>query len=1816
MHAPVCPCSYPDGRRLARSEFVLGWSRYRAIGLVLLLGLGLPWFAISAFADSTVVFNEIMYHPQTNEAALEWIELFNQMAVDMDISGWSIQGGVQFTFPEGSILPGGHYLVVAASPDTLKAATGLTNVAGPFTGRLGNHGETLELRNNNQRLMDSVDYSDEDDWPVGADGSGISLAKIAPNSASAPPANWTVSAQAGGTPGAPNFTSGPLTGKTTRLLNYNDNWKYDDAGIDRGSSWRDPAYDDQAWKYGPGLFALGGSSLPGPKGTDLASGPNTYYFRTTFDCAEVNTSALLNLSFIVDDGAVVYLNGAEVYRYNLPAGPITFSTLALSGVLDPQPFGPISLPANALVAGRNVLAVEVHQGPPLPPNSGLTIEPASGYSIAWDGTDGLYYDTQPQSGPPDNLALASKGTIPFGSSEYNGGGIHMIVNVNDGLYGNSHSWLANFLTGDPNPYIGLRFPGQVAIAGIAWGRDNTGQYNDRWQGTYTIQVTRVANPGGSTAETGNPATGWAVLGTIDYSSSSTGFRPWVRHRFDLAANGQPVPVTGLRIKVSDPNIDIDELEVYPEASNGNEDIAFGAELETTELLAGAARIAFNEIAPASATPFWFELVNYNQHPVDLSNYVVTCSGDTGPARLLPSQTLGPGECLVVTQSLTGYRPQPDDKLFLYPPDRQSVLDAATVKGTLQGRFPQATGQWLYPDQPTPGATNHFVFHDEIVINEIMYHHPPVIASPEVVTTTNLFPIDCAWQYNQSGSNPGAAWLSPDYDDHAWPTGQGLLYNETALLPAPTNTYLNLGPITYYFRTRFLFAGNANQVQLYLNAVVDDGAVFYLNGHEVYRLNMPDGPIDSTTFAASSVADAAYSGLLPISSEYLLTGTNVLAAEVHQGTATSSDVVFGATLIANMELKPAEAFRESPESWIELYNRGTNTVDLAGWTLAGGIEYHFPPRTMLEPDNYLVVAKDADYLKSLYPDITILGNFDKRLSHRSDRILLKDAFGNPSDDVTYFDDGNWPAYADGGNSSLELRDPRADNSKAEAWAASDESAKSQWQNYSYRGNANTEYPHERWNEFVLGLLGDGEVLLDDLSVVESPSGAATQKLQNGSFTAGANGWRFTGNHDNSRVINDPDNPANPVLDLIATGATEDRANHIETTFLNNQPVANGRQYQISFRAKWIAGAQFLHSRLYFNRLSRRIELEVPKSIGTPGARNSRFEVNIGPTYSNLKHTPVAPAPGEGVTVSVKPGDPDGVAALVLWWSVNNGAWSSTPMEAASDGSFSGTIPGQAAGRIVQFYVEGRDSRNASSTFPARGRNSRALFKVPDSVPLADKKHSLQILVTPADVSHLYDLTNVLSNQDTGCTVVYDGQEVFYDAGVRLDGSPAARQSSIYVGFALTFPPDHLFRGVHETVYMDRSGRGALVANGQEEILIKHMINHAGGIPGMYDDLVYVLAPRSSENGPALLMMAGYDQVYLESQYENGADGMEFNYDLIYQMNNTSGDPVQGYKIPVGYIHPNYNVDMENLGDDQETYRWYFRILNGRERDDYTGLIRFLKSMSLNGAALDAATRQTMDVDEWIRAFAMTSLAGVGGDTYGRGLNHNLKLYVRPSDQKVLAFPWDMDNSAFGLSTSASLWGDGNLTKVIVLPANQRLYYGHLLDLMNSTFNTQYMSYWTAHYSGLLPGVGLDGALSYITARSSYVRRQLPARVSFAIQTNAGHDFMVDTPTTVINGSAWIDVKSVTLQLNPTPVNLAWSSITNWQTTVPLVLGTNLLNFVAHDFQDKPIASRAINVTCTALGGATDSDHDGMPDSWELAHGLGPKYAGDANDDDDG
>lgn len=552
--------------------------------------------------------------------------------------------------------------------------------------------------------------------------------------------------------------------------------------------------------------------------------------------------------------------------------------------------------------------------------------------------------------------------------------------------------------------------------------------------------------------------------------------------------------------------------------------------------------------------------------------------------------------------------------------------------------------------------------------------------------------------------------------------------------------------------------------------------------------------------------------------------------------------------------------DSDNQWIEIANRTDEPVSIAGWEFDDGISFTFPPGTVLQGGEHACLARDAEAFREAYPEARLLGEFNGSLSRSGERLFLRDHNRNPVDEVRYHDSGRWPSEPDGGGASLELRDLHADNARAEAWAASDESHQSEWQTYLIQGTVTaSQGPDGRWREFNIGLLDAGEILIDDIRVLENRS---TEKVNNGSFHDGDSGWRFRGTHRHSEVIPDPDNPANQVLRLVATGATGHMHNQIETTLRSN--ANNNRVYNIRFRARWVSGSNQLHTRLYFNRFPNVTYLERPTNVGTPSADNSRAEENIGLTFEGMIHSPAVPESSESVTVSAQADDPNGIASMDLHYSVSGRAFRRVPMSLGEDGKYVGTIPRQVRASVVQFYLEAVDGSGETSFFPAAGPDSRALYKVNDGLAATNGQHNFRIVVTNNERDFIHRDVEVMSNDRIGATIIDREEDVYYDVQLRLKGSQRARSQNNRVGYNMRFGRDQLYRGIHRSVAIDRSEG---VGQGQFEILFDIMIANSGGVISRYYDFVKVLAPKDVHTRSAVLQMARYDDVFLESQFEN-------------------------------------------------------------------------------------------------------------------------------------------------------------------------------------------------------------------------------------------------------------------------------------------------------------------------------------------------------------
>lgn len=201
-----------------------------------------------------------------------------------------------------------------------------------------------------------------------------------------------------------------------------------------------------------------------------------------------------------------------------------------------------------------------------------------------------------------------------------------------------------------------------------------------------------------------------------------------------------------------------------------------------------------------------------------------------------------------------------------------------------------------------GTSSNSTFTDSFVIGG---SPPPTAAPSPTPNATTLIAKNSAWKYLDNGSDQGTAWRALAFDDSAWVSGNGQLgYGD-----GDEGTVVSYGPnannkyVTTYFRKTFTVANPASISALTLKLVRDDGAVVYLNGTQVASSNMPSS-FAYNTYASTVVGGADESAyftftLTPALLERaeLLHDANVLAVEIHQANATSSDLSFDAELVA-------------------------------------------------------------------------------------------------------------------------------------------------------------------------------------------------------------------------------------------------------------------------------------------------------------------------------------------------------------------------------------------------------------------------------------------------------------------------------------------------------------------------------------------------------------------------------------------------------------------------------------------------------------------------------------------------------------------------------------------------------------------------------------------------------------------------------------------------------------------------------------------------------------------------------------------------------
>lgn len=399
----------------------------------------------------------------------------------------------------------------------------------------------------------------------------------------------------------------------------------------------------------------------------------------------------------------------------------------------------------------------------------------------------------------------------------------------------------------------------------------------------------------------------------------------------------------------------------------------------------------------------------------------------------------------------------------------------------------SAGQLKIVDRQVPAGFSGTFFNDVPLkiraIPNLGYSFSHWKAERNSQTTNHIISTGSDWKYFDSGSDLGNEWISESYDDSGWPSGQAQLgYGD-----GDENTTISYGPdsqnkhITTYFRRSFNISAAAAISSLYCDILVDDGAVAYLNGNEIARINMPQGSITYLTTANGNIADENAYTTIQINPALLIEGNNILTVEIHQYNGTSSDLSFDFSLTGYSNQNLDSLIYNTPEieitlssgitltayfdkdttaqtipvvineinyksssvfdsgDWIELYNYSNAIVDVSNWKFkdsGNNTAFEFPNNLLLNPDSYLVLCEDTSKFDSYYPEINNrIGEFQFGLSSDGEMVTLLNPSSEIIDEVSFSNINPWPENTNGTGYTIELKNFTFDNNDGSSWATS-------------------------------------------------------------------------------------------------------------------------------------------------------------------------------------------------------------------------------------------------------------------------------------------------------------------------------------------------------------------------------------------------------------------------------------------------------------------------------------------------------------------------------------------------------------------------------------------------------------------------------------------------------------------------------------------------------------------------------------------------------------------------------------------------------------
>lgn len=796
-------------------------------------------------------------------------------------------------------------------------------------------------------------------------------------------------------------------------------WKYLAQSSAVTGAWTTAGFDDSAWPSGASELGFGDNqdNPPWPEATVIsASGFATVYFRKAINITDIASVTALSMQVMRDDGVIVYINGTPAYRNNLSASP-AYATLATNTTTehdfqDAAVLGTTGQTTNWLnvaptpalfVEGNNIFAAEVHQ-------SSLSSTDLS-FDLKCSITKTVNRSLLKNDIDAENNALTA--VLVTGPS-------HGTLTLNsDGTF--TYTPTTNYLGTDSFTYRANDGTAQSNIATVTLNVINAANtkptaVNDTYAATEDTTLTVPVGTGVVSNDVDPDADQLSAIlvsnvthGTLTLNSNGS-------FTYLPAANYNGPDSFTYSVQDTSNNFSTNLGTVTINVASVND-----APVAVNDSYATEPSVTLNIAAPGVLT---------NDTDVDSAAAALSAQIVTSPSS---------GTLTLNSNGSFSYVPAANGVFtFTYRTSDGSALSAPATVSIAVNAAPIAGG-------------NSYTTAEETLLS---INAPGLLANdsdPEGSTLTAVKltdPSHGAVTVNSNGSFiyvPATNFAGSDSFTYAANDG---IRNSPPATVVITVTNVNDAPVA----VADSYMAMPNQT---LTVAAAQGVL------------SNDSDPDSGAALASSLVQTTLHGILSLNADgsftYLPTtdyiGTDTFTYTVSDGiltspaTTVSITVAAGSTDIVINEIlfRPGTTFPENPlREYVELYNRGTTSVNIGGWQFTSGISYTIPAGRVLAPNSYLVVASNVAAFQANFPAVTnVIGGWTGTLSNSAEKIELSNALGVVQDEVTYASEGDWaqrirettfngwdwsPATK-GNGMSLELRNPNVSNDNGQNWQPS-------------------------------------------------------------------------------------------------------------------------------------------------------------------------------------------------------------------------------------------------------------------------------------------------------------------------------------------------------------------------------------------------------------------------------------------------------------------------------------------------------------------------------------------------------------------------------------------------------------------------------------------------------------------------------------------------------------------------------------------------------------------------------------------------------------